>query len=96
MTRVEELTEDMVFLVQGCDREFFEKYTTKLNEVISAAHAEGVAEGEERQLVRILEQSYLKDAFNNPLVTLPVDFYVVPKSALIPKDASVLAPKEKP
>jgi hypothetical protein len=76
--------------------ELTRELATDLYALISASHAEGVEEGEERQLVRILEQSYLKDAFNNPLVTLPVDFYVVPKSALIPKDASVLAPKEKP
>jgi hypothetical protein len=85
MTRVEELTEDMVFLVQGCDREFFEKYTTKLNDLISASHAEGVAE--ERERIRKTAQVWLTGS------PPPDDkWYGVDKKELDP----LLAPKEKP
>jgi hypothetical protein len=93
MTKVEELTEDMVFLVQGCDREFFEKYATKLNDLISASHAEGVEEGEEkeRERIRIASEEWMViPAFSHCNVgnDYPDKLHLVP--------ASVLAPKEKP
>jgi DNA-binding IclR family transcriptional regulator len=81
MTKVEELTEDMVFLVQGCDREFFEKYATKLNDLISASHAEGVEEGTEETLAKIRE------------VARPLLVGLGGVLAVVSIPASVLAPK---
>jgi hypothetical protein len=75
---IEQLREDMVFLVQGCSREFYERYASKLNDLISAARAEGVADERERILVSAV---YMKQ-----IGSIMKDCYIVPSSVLAPKE----------
>jgi hypothetical protein len=56
-----------------------------VDSLIAAAREEGA----DFMRARILEQSYLKDVFSNPLVTLPSEFYVVPASVLAPKETTL-------